>query len=543
MSGTGLHANIDNRHGALLRLTSALVQILFSLLFGGIIVVLFGFASVDHFLKTEYGLPNGWLFALGLSAAALLYLFLRMMSVFISRRNAGLSYRRLGRWSVLIATLILFYIQIIISSNIMFKTGWDAGAVFDFVYRRVDNQAVESYSNYFSWYPNNLFLAWLYIQILRLYQMTFQGFLSYPAYLYTLIIFNCLLSGISAVLVYRCVCLLTGRTLFGWMAWCAYAAAVGLSPWFLIPYSDAVGILFPILAFYLYIKPQRHEPLRWALISACLYAGFRIKPSAAIVFIAITGVESAVLLSRRTDWRKAAFSAASLVLTGLLMHGCYTVLIVPSLGLDLNKQRAIGPAHFVKMGLNERSDGVYDEEDVIYSKSFETIDERDAANMEAVKERLSAFGLFGYLDFLTRKALVNFNSGNFAWAAEGSFYVALFNRDTPFASRLMSYYYSDGERYHEFLLVSQALWLALISGVFLFSFKRRHHARREQKQTAVIRLSLVGLVIYVMLFEARARYLYTFLPLLIIAAVLGFREIGRSAGQLMAKRKSRFLPG
>ena len=542
MSGYERPADKNHSRGVVPELAGTLVRILFSLLFGGIIVLLLVSSSRDHALKSAYGLPNGWLLAMGLLAAALLYLLLRILSAFIARRNAGLSRGRLSQWPVLMATLLIFCIQAVIAVNIMFKTGWDAGAVFDFAYRKVDNQVTQSYSNYFSWYPNNLFLAWVYIQIFRLYQMTLQSF-SYAGYLYTLIMFNCVLSGISAILVYRCVCLLTGRALFGWMAWCAHAALVGLSPWFLIPYSDAVGILFPILALYLYIRPQKREPLRWALIGACLYVGFRIKPSAAIVFIAMMGIESAAILSRQTAWRKSALCAAALALTVLLAQGIHTMLIVPSLGLALDKEMALGPAHFVKMGLNEGSDGVYDEEDVMHSKSFKTIGERDAANMEAIRARLKAFGFFGYVDFLTRKALVNFNSGSFAWAAEGSFYLALFNRNTPFASRLMSYYYSYGERHHEFLLFSQALWLAVLCGAFLFSFKRRFQTGREQKQAAVIRLSLAGLVIYVMLFEARARYLYTFLPLFIMAAVLGFREIGQAAGRFMLKRKNRVLPG
>ena len=526
----------ENNKRGLLQVAVRSTQALFFMVFGGILILLVGFASRSYFLKVDYDLPNGWLLAIGLVAVTMLYLSLRMTSVFLGHRIAGPSYGRINQWLLLIATLILFYAQTVIATNLKFKTGWDAGVVFDFAYRTVDNQ-IGDYSRYFSLYPNNLLLGWVYIQIMRLYQVVYHNFTIHDI-IYALIIFNCVISSITAIVVYRTVCLLTGRRLSGWMAWCAYAAVVGLSPWFLIPYSDTVGILFSILMFYLYIKPHRYELLRWFLIGACLYIGFRVKPTGAIVFIAMACIEIADLFTRKTDLKKAIRTAASLLSILVLMHAGYTMLILPSLGFALNKEKSLGPAHFIKMGLNDKTDGVYLEEDVVFSASFGTKNEQNAANMEVIRTRMKDFGVSGYWNFLIRKALVNFNSGNFAWAAEGSFYLVLFNRSTALASRLMSYYYSFGARHHVFLAISQALWLAVLSGTFLFSFKRQYQTQKDRKQAAVIQLSLVGLVMDMMLFEARARYLYVMLPLFIVSSVLGFQEIGKAAGKIMPKRTS-----
>lgn len=504
------------------------IRRLFFATFGSIIILLLFFSSTDHFLKVDHRLSNGLMLVLGLVAASIGYLLFRILARLVDSHNAQLLHKLQGRWTVIFASVLLISVQLMIALSIMFKTGWDAGTVFDFAYKKVDNQLAD-YSRYFSLYPNNLFLAWLYVRIIRLHQTIF-GSLSLHGCIFALIVLNSAVSGATAILVYRVIKLLTKSSLMAWLGWIGYALVVGFSPWFLIPYSDALGILFPILMLYLYTRPTRNESVRWMLIGACAYIGFRIKPTTAILLIAILSVELVASIGRMPDWRRVLRAAALFITTLVLLQASYALLMVPSLGLTLNKEKSMGPVHFIKMGLNDETDGVFLDEDVQFSESFESKGAQNAANFKVIKDRLDDFGFQGYGEFLTRKALVNFNNGSFGWGAEGSFVVMPVNRSTRATHHLMSYYYPFGEDHHLFLTVSQVLWLMVLFGAFLLGFNRKYPSLREQKIIAAIRLSLIGLVVYVMLFEARARYLYTFLPIFLVAALVGFQWFRAATG-------------
>lgn len=510
-----------------------LIQILFCALFGGIIVLLFGYSTQSYTLKVNFGVSNIWLLFCIFLFVLLVYLLIRVLSKRFTDGYLSAIRKYYSHKTVIYTTSVLFLIQIGIAVSIMFLPGWDAGAVFGAAYAKVDNQLVD-YSHYFSLYPNNLFLLWIYMKVIKLFQMVF-GSVGLSGCMLSLIVLNCVISSLTAILVFRTVHMLTGRNLLSWIGWFLYALIAGISPWFLIPYSDAVGIIFPILILYLYIKPQQREWLRWTLIGACFYIGLRIKPTSAIIFIAIVGVEFITKLRHNVEWRKFFCALIALAATVAVIHACYTILLVPSLNININKAKAFGPIHFIKMGMNDQTDGVYLEEDVTFSASFKHRSEQDAANIEVIKKRMENYGFTGFLSFLARKALINFNNGSFGWWQEGTFYVVPLNLNTAITPWLTSYYYLDGERYHVFLNISQALWLATVVGTFLFSFNGRSQTQNKQKYVSAVRLCLIGLVVYVMLFEARSRYLYTHLPIFIVSAVLGYQTAIAKANQMLKR--------
>ena len=65
------------------------------------------------------------------------------------------------------------------------------------------------------------------------------------------------------------------------------------------------------------------------------------------------------------------------------------------------------------------------------------------------------------------------------------------------------------------------IWLAVLA-VGIFSIFRK------EKEVAVIMLSVIGLTVFELLFEARARYLYTYTPFYILLAAIGIQHF-RSA--------------
>lgn len=113
---------------------------------------------------------------------------------------------------------------------------------------------------------------------------------------------------------------------------------------------------------------------------------------------------------------------------------------------------------------------------------------------------------------------------NYAEAGEGAFFVEqLSKKDSSFADWLQKIYYTrswDRHYYIYFCNFEQMIWLAcLCVGVFSI------FQQKEKEELSVIMLSIIGLTIFELLFEARARYLYTYTSLYILLAATGIQIV------------------
>jgi len=140
-------------------------------------------------------------------------------------------------------------------------------------------------------------------------------------------------------------------------------------------------------------------------------------------------------------------------------------------------------------------------------------------------ERVSQLGAAGVAKHLVRKTLTNFNDGTFCWAGEGVFYREILEeKDSVLSPLLRSVYYSHtGKAYPIWANFAQTIWmglLALASCAWLYG---------KDGRLSVIMFSIIGLTIFETVFEARARYLFIFVPLFILLCVAGMSGIKENA--------------
>lgn len=202
-------------------------------------------------------------------------------------------------------------------------------------------------------------------------------------------------------------------------------------------------------------------------------------------------------------------------------------ILLPSLGIEVDEEQTLGPSHFLMMGLNWDTSGVYCGEDVDYSCSFATAAERTAANLQTSKDRMQSLGVTGLAKHLARKTLVNFGDGTYAWGTEGGFYQYVFPvRNHVVSPFLRNVFYTTGKYYPYFAVFQQFIWVTILlssTGFFLYLLTEKERT----PEVGVVALSLVGLVLFQSIFEARARYFFSYSPLFIVAAVLGWVGFAR----------------
>lgn len=234
----------------------------------------------------------------------------------------------------------------------------------------------------------------------------------------------------------------------------------------------------------------------------------------------IVELRTALTKKDRKTWEKL-FLSVTMIILAILPVFMINMVSTKVVGVELDPQADFSIYHLIMMGLNEDTTGVFSMADAQYSYSFSNAKERNQGNLEVIKQRLNNFGVFGYLDFLTKKSFVNFADGTFAWGVEGNFYQQIPKRTNSFALTLKDIFYNNGNLYPQTKTIQQVLWfvvllLALFMGVM---------TKKPDNNQTILLLSILGLIIALLLFEARARYIYNFSSLFVLAASIGLDEI------------------
>lgn len=451
------------------------------------------------------------------------------------KRNKSEKYSKHVR-ILCIFSALLFILQLIISWNIYFKTGWDANMVMTAA-EQVASGKTENLNNvYFSRYPNNVMLVWVFSKLLQL-GAVIPGVVQENLWM-VVIGFQCLLLTISGMFLFGSIHRLTDSTWYSWFGWGIFVLLQGTSAWMVIPYSDSMGVIFPIAGFYLYLRCRegRRAKLLWFVIGILAYFAYKIKPQAFLIFLAIFLWSFFELLCRWKEYWKTGIKTMFCVVAALAVSvGGFKVMIAQT-GFQLDQEQTVGMAHFIMMGLNEQTKGKYAEEDVQFSISFDHTSIRNEEDLNEALSRVKDMGLAGLLQHEARKALVNFADGSFAWGDEGNFYNVIYEEKNDNLSPLLrSMYYQDGKLYRLQYWVRQVCWLTVMLLILGNSLRKNQKA-----EMTVLMVGLIGLILFVQIFEARARYLYTMVPLFIICAAVGMQSYVKAIANVGKSRRKTF---
>lgn len=135
-----------------------------------------------------------------------------------------------------------------------------------------------------------------------------------------------------------------------------------------------------------------------------------------------------------------------------------------------------------------------------------------------------------FLNLMHRKALTNYNDGTFCWGGEGGFYVeSLADQNLPWAPAAQKLYggtltkeaTGEGTVYALFYRAEWVLWMSILLCGALGALLG---LKKPRTQAAAAMLSVLGLTLFEQLFEARARYLYSYTPVYILLAAVGLWE-------------------
>lgn len=430
----------------------------------------------------------------------------------------------------------VFFVQAFITKHINFRSGWDVGILINAAERLVSDPSDKliEHLDYLSTNPNNLTMVYTLVIFFKL------GSIIFPSNPYVIVILLANFSVcLSVCLTVLCIYKMTQNRCIAIIGMAVGICLTALSPWIQVPYTDVFGMPFPIAALFCFLF-LKNQLLRYSLTTFFCTMGYLYKPTILILLIAliILGISSELfhLSDRNTPIqfkRLLCFLLALLLGTGCSLGVNKIILSRNHLELDANREKTW--AHYLMMGLNTETEGVFSGSDGIFSDSYPDVESRNKANIHEAADRLKKMGGSGYVKHLIKKNLCNYNDGTFSFGREGNFYIFIPEERNRLDHILRQIFYVDGKYYRVLATAEHIIWLTVLLSICLCIVP----CRKNRPGEVLIALTLLGVSIFLLLFECRSRYLYLFTPLYIVLASCGLQNASWLLNKFMAKKKQK----
>lgn len=366
----------------------------------------------------------------------------------------------------------------------------EAIAMIDTQQGRINNEAA-----YFARYGNNYPFTILIYYICK--TVRFFGFECYTAVLIALNVIMIDCSGIFAMKIIK----MFGGNIAGIKFLFLFLLSPTTYMWIIYTYTNTFSMPFVTGLLYYGIRAVRMEEhrIRNLMISAVIGAiGFQIRPTTIIPLIAlIFGIFLAAGIHRKREKCIMVLLVVSIFAGMMFTSSCFYRNHL----VNREQDRTFPFTHWVMMGLNTKKNGAVYGKDVKFTKSMPTRQEKIKGNLKKIRARLLKMGPDGYAGLLMKKM-------ELVWAAgdDGS---RRYHVDGENISGIHQYTYGDKGG---FLAVycqvfrSSTFLFVLIS---IFSQIRR----RGEEGYFVISLTVLGIIMFLLLWETNQKYNICFMPL------------------------------
>ena len=283
-------------------------------------------------------------------------------------------------------------------------------------------------------------------------------------------------------------------------------------------YTDTSGMLLAILMLYFYIKYNKTDGRAniayTILIGIVAGISYKIKVTIFILFMAMICELFLNLKDAKQIKKFVMFVVIAMVGVVAVVSASNKVISSQfEISEEVEDANEFPLTHWVMMALGET--GGYCEEDVSYTKSFPTYEEKNKADIKEIKKRVREKGKAGLIEHICYTKLKR-TWGDSCLA--GDDYAGRFPVDeNGIWQRVFTFHGSD---HWIGLIYSWLYYIVLIVGILLsgiFAIRRTN----EQQKMLVLRIALFGIILFLSIWECNSRYLVAFIPVLIMTSADG----------------------
>lgn len=400
--------------------------------------------------------------------------------------------------------LIYFAAQLWVAHQfqVLPRGDWD----FTWIFQEAENRVLrgEMPTAYFGKFPNNIPYYWLlcgFFSLLHLFGVN--------QFMLPLLLLNSLCISVSLWFVYDMARRLLG-TKWAWMILLLGMASPALLLYVPIAYTDTLTMPFVCGAAWLWILAREayqagrmQKTMCYAGLAGVTAAlGASLKVTVAILWIAFA-LDVLLFWSDRARWKSFLVGSVAFV---LVLQGTTALARSAMPKYDVEK---IPYTHWIMMGLHE--DGNYWDADYELTLSYPTYEERVAFHKQEIPRRIQEMGPIGFLDHIREK--LSF------MLSDGTYYAPCKLNRGPVKPSVWHEFVVQGGKYAGFLYYfADGMQLCLLLGCALGSWRA---AKNGDHRLTVFRVALFGMVLFLLIWENRSRYLVHYLPLFLLCAGAG----------------------
>lgn len=393
------------------------------------------------------------------------------------------------------------------------RLSWDWRLLIETAYQYAMGEGMGEKMGYFATYANNRFwlacLAWFFRFVRKLCPFMTE----LRQYKQLSMLLSGAMTQLTILLIYQ-----TARKLFDERkAFLTGIFAALFLPFYLyaqIAYTDVPCMFGTALVFFLYVKLKRDREKRnllLALFGLTIGFVFRIKVIVAILLIAIL-IEELLTAGKAKEF-----------LTGLLILGAGLLVSVSCADFITARTVAIPDevleryefpvTHWVMMGLAGK--GGYNDTDVQRTKKRETYEAKVEYNLRAIRKRVQRLGAAGLLEHIFGRKM-RYTWGNSCLAGND------YGTRYPMRETILWELLSLRGKYHWILLIfTWPYYMLVLLGILFSGIAALREKAAEASPFDVGRLAILGVLLFLFIWECNARYLLSSVPIMLPVAAQG----------------------
>lgn len=475
------------------KIKNALIKTLSIGIMGFFIIVLGNLLlNPYHFIKMNYGLLIvGFLLWIGLY-----YLVKRYLDFLLHNK-----YLR-------IVCMILFIgLQILIGYAYMVKPTWDFGEVYRIATTFAKNPGIFFRDPYLYLCNNNIMFTVLFDFIFKFFYII--GIKNH--FLELGILINIMMIDASIIYTYRLIHKVNPKTSKIFLIFILLSSPL----LFYIPifYTDTMSLPFAIASIYYLYKYlyESQKKLSAVLAGVWIGVGALIKPTVLIIGVAVL----IFLFLRKKKINYYLFFSLFLIPIITVLIG-QKIFINHYFDKEYMEHNKLPTAHYILIGLEES--GGFNRERYTEINEVENQKEREIIAKNNLKKRIQ--------EMIKKKEIIPFYNRKIAFTwTDGTFFAFEKLHREPFHTNFTKYVYSNENNDILYWTFSNTEWIIVLVLIILGIVFQKYLPEKLQEIQMLSNISIVGIILFLLMWETRSRYLVNYVPIFMLDAYIGLNAL------------------
>lgn len=421
-----------------------------------------------------------------------------------------------------VSTFFMIIIQFIIGYLVRTNPSWDLGLVIQSAQEILEYGHSTDMAVYYIQAPNNIFITLILAVTIK-----FFGMFNLTDVNVVTLVGNIIFIQIAVLFLFK-----ISKRIFNNATACFTLVLMLLFlpiyPYSTIMYTDTTSMFLPVAFLYFMIKIYDNKDSRKKYIYAALmgimsFIAFNLKVTAIILIIAFVINE---LVNKRFLLLLKTMGVA--VLTFLVVQVSYTTFLKKTeiMGIPYEETKQVPFTHFIMMGMYGA--GAFSAEEWQFTLQLPDYETRKSENIRVIKERLKKYGAQGYIKFLNNKIKgQTWGSGTYDFET----ILPSYNIDNNIAHQFLL---STGKYYRPVFYYCQTYHFTMLVSIAISIFYTIKNGKKDDILN-ISKLSIFGLLIFLLIWETRSRYMLNFIPIYILVFVSGIKYFQGDIKQFFKK--------